>query len=276
MQTIDAHHHLWRYSPVDYGWINERMQVLRRDFVIEDLRAAMRSADVDATIVVQAAQTLDETSWLLDLADANPEILGVTGWAPIASSEFPAVIERWDGRTKLKALRHVIHDEKDDNYILREDFNAGIRAMAGSGLIYEILIFERHLRQTIEFVDRHPEQVFVLDHVAKPLIAAGVVEPWASLMRELSKRENVYCKVSGMVTEAKWDAWTPEKLKPYLDVAVESFGPDRLMAGSDWPVCLVASSYERWWRVLREYFTGFSETERANVFGANAIGVYDL
>jgi L-fuconolactonase len=142
--------------------------------------------------------------------------------------------------------------------------------------VYEILIYERHLPQTIEFVDRHPEQVFVLDHVAKPLIAAGIVEPWAGRMRELGKRENVWCKVSGMVTEADWTTWTPEKLKPYLDVAVEAFGPSRLMAGSDWPVCLVASSYERWWQVLREYFGGFSEAEQSRVFGGNAVEVYGL
>ena len=276
MQTIDAHHHLWRYTPAEYDWIDDSMQALRKDFLGDELKEAMRSAGVDGTIAVQARQTLEETRWLLDLAEANEEIRGVTGWAPIASGEFPAVMEEFDGRSKLKALRHVVQGERDENYILREDFNAGIRAMAGSGLIYEILIYERHLPQTVEFVDRHPEQVFVLDHVAKPLISAGIVEPWTTRMRELAKRENVWCKVSGMVTEADWSTWAPEKLKPYLDVVVEAFGPQRLMAGSDWPVCLVACSYERWWRVLREYFSPFSETERANVFGANAIGVYDL
>ena len=134
----------------------------------------------------------------------------------------------------------MIQGEKDEHYILREDFNSGIRTMLGSGLVYEILIYERHLPHTIEFVDEHPEQVFVLDHMAKPLIAAGRMEPWASRMRELGQRENVWCKVSGMVTEAEWTAWMPETLKPYLDVVVEAFGPERLMAGSDWPVCLVA------------------------------------
>jgi L-fuconolactonase len=276
MQTIDAHHHLWRYTPAEYDWIDETMQVLRKDFLVDDLKPEMRSAGVDGTIAVQARQSIEETRWLLELADANPEIRGVTGWAPIASADFSAILEELDGQSKLKALRHVIQGEKDENYILREDFNAGIRAMAGTGLIYEILIYERHLPQTIQFVDRHPEQVFVLDHIAKPLIAAGVAEPWATRMRELGKRDNVFCKVSGMVTEADWKTWTPEKLKPYLDVAVEAFGPERLIAGSDWPVCLVACSYERWWQLLREYFASFSQTERAEVFGGNAIGVYDL
>jgi len=276
MQTIDAHHHLWRYTPSEYDWIDESMQLLRRDFTPDDLKVAMRSAGVDGAIAVQARQTLEETRWLLDLAEANDEIRGVVGWAPIAGEDFPGVMEEFDGRAKLKGLRHVIQGEKDENYILREDFNAGIRALAGSGLVYEILIYERHVPQTIEFVDRHPQQVFVLDHVAKPLIAAGIVEPWATRMRELAKRENVWCKVSGMVTEADWKTWTPEKLKPYMDVAVGAFGPERVLVGSDWPVCLVACSYERWWQVLREYFAEFSDAERAQVFGGNAFQVYGL
>ncbi len=274
--TIDAHHHLWRYTPQEYGWIDDTMQLLRRDFLPADLKSAMRSAGVDGTIAVQARQTLEETRWLLDLADENDEIRGVTGWAPIAGPEFPGVMEEFDGRAKLKALRHVIQGERDENYILREDFNSGVRALEGSGLVYEILIYERHLPQTIEFVDRHPNQLFVLDHLAKPLIAGGVKEPWAMQMRELGKRENVWCKVSGMVTEADWRAWTPETLKPYMDVAVEAFGPQRLMAGSDWPVCLVACSYERWWQVLRAYFSSFSQQEREKIFGQNAVEVYNL
>jgi L-fuconolactonase len=276
MQTIDAHHHLWRYTQAEYDWIDESMQVLRRDFLPEDLKVVMRSAGVDGAIAVQARQTLEETRWLLDLAEANEEIWGVTGWAPIAGADFPAVMEEFDGREKLKALRHVIQGEKDENYILREDFNAGIRALSGSGLVYEILIYERHLTQTIEFVDRHPEQVFVLDHMAKPLIAGGILEPWATRMRELAKRENVWCKMSGMVTEADWKTWTPDTLKPYMDVTVEAFGPERLMAGSDWPVCLVACTYERWWQVLRDYFAAFGEEEREQVFGGNAVEVYGL
>jgi len=274
--TIDAHHHLWRYTPLEFGWIDEPMQALRRDFLPEDLKAAMATAGIDGSIAVQARQTLEETRWLLDLAEASDSIRGVVGWAPIAGEEFPGCMEEFDGRDKLKGLRHVIQGEKDEHYILREDFNSGIRTLAGSGLVYEILIYERHLADTIYFVDEHPEQVFVLDHVAKPLIAAGRLEPWAARMRELALRQNVWCKVSGMVTEAKWDAWSPETLKPYLDVAVDAFGPERLMAGSDWPACLVASGYAQWWQVLRDYFAEFSEAERAAVFGGTAINVYGL
>ena len=275
-ETIDAHHHLWRYTPAEYGWIDEEMAALRRDFLTKDLIAAMASAEIDGTVAVQARQTLEETRWLLDVADDCEAIRGVVGWAPIAGEEFPGCMEEFDGREKLKGLRHVIQSEKDEHYILREDFNSGLRTMVGSGLVYEILIYERHLADAIHFVDEHPEQVFVLDHVAKPLIAGGVMEPWASRMIELGLRENVWCKVSGMVTEADWKTWTPEKLKPYLDVTVEAFGPERLMAGSDWPVCLVASGYAQWWGVLRDYFAGFSETEQARVFGGTAIEVYGL
>jgi L-fuconolactonase len=275
-ETIDAHHHLWRYTPEEYGWIDEDMSALRRDFLPKDLIEAMATAGVDGTVAVQARQTMEETHWLLDLADANDAIRGVVGWAPIAGEEFPGVMEEFDGREKLKGLRHVIQGEKDEHYILREDFNSGIRTLRGSGLVYDILIYERHLVDTIYFVDEHPEQVFVLDHVAKPLIAAGQLEPWAARMRELGQRENVWCKLSGMVTEADWKSWTPEKLKPYLDVAVEAFGPSRLMVGSDWPVCLVASGYAQWFEVLRDYFVGFSEAERAQVFGGTAIEVYGL
>jgi L-fuconolactonase len=274
--TIDAHHHLWRYTPQEFGWIDESMEVLQRDFLPPDLTAAMATAGIDGTIAVQARQTLEETRWLLDLADASDAIRGVVGWAPIAGEEFPACMEQFDGRAKLKGLRHVIQGERDEHYILREDFNSGIRTMAGSGLVYEILIYERHLADTIYFVDEHPAQPFVLDHLAKPLIAAGVLQPWASRLMELGQRENVCCKLSGMVTEAKWDAWTPETLKPYLDVAVEAFGPERLMAGSDWPVCLVASGYAQWWDLLRDYFAPFSDSERAAVFGGTAAEVYGL
>jgi L-fuconolactonase len=276
IETIDAHHHLWRYTTAEYGWIDEEMAALRRDYLPKDLIEAIASADIDGTIAVQARQTLEETRWLLDLADDCQAIRGVVGWAPIAGEDFPGCMEEFDGREKLKGLRHVIQGEKDEHYILREDFNSGIRTMAGSGLVYEILIYERHLADTIYFVDEHPDQPFVLDHVAKPLIAGGVLEPWAPRMMELGQRQNVWCKLSGMVTEAKWDAWTPETLKPYLDVAVEAFGPERLMAGSDWPVCLVASGYKQWFDVLRNYFAGFSESERAAVFGGTAIGVYGL
>jgi L-fuconolactonase len=275
-ERIDAHHHLWRYSAQEYAWLDEPMKELRRDFLPKDLIREIAAAGIGGTVAVQARQTMEETRWLLQQADECHAIRGVVGWAPIAGEDFPEVMEEFEDRPKLKGLRHVIQGEKDENYILREDFNSGIRAMLGSGLVYDILIYERHLPQAIEFVDAHSKQVFVLDHMAKPMIAAGRMEPWAQRMRELGQRENVWCKVSGMVTEAEWAGWNAETLLPYLDVAVDAFGVERLMAGSDWPVCLVASEYGRWFEVLRDYFAGFSETERDAVFGTTAMSVYGL
>lgn len=275
-KRIDAHHHLWRYSADEYGWIDETMIALQRDFLPSDLTTEMRAADVDGAIAVQARQTLEETRWLLEMAEQNDVISGVVGWAPIASERFAASLEEFRDRSKLKGLRHVVQAEPDDYYLLREDFNRGISGLHETGLVYEVLIYERHLPQAIEFVDRHPNQAFVLDHIAKPRIRDGVLEPWAARMRELAKRENVSCKVSGLVTEADWKEWTLEGIRPYLDVVVEEFGPQRMMVGSDWPVCLVASGYARWFGVLEEYFAGFSMQDREAVFGGNAVRVYGL
>jgi L-fuconolactonase len=275
-ETIDAHHHLWRYKAEEFDWIDESMEVLRRSFLPKDLIREIAAADVDGTVVVQARQTLDETRWLLKQAEDCAAIRGVVGWAPIAGEEFPGMMEEFEDQPKLKGLRHIIQDERDENYILREDFNAGIRALQGSGLVYDILVFARHLPQTVAFVDAHPEQIFVLDHLAKPMIRGGLLTPWAEQMRQLGKRENVWCKLSGMVTEADWAAWDDDSLEPYFDVAVQSFGPSRLMVGSDWPVCLLASEYSRWFEVLRRYFLKFSGEEKAAVFGGNALQVYDL
>lgn len=274
-ERIDAHHHLWRYSPEEYGWIDDAMHVLRRDFLPENLTAEMLSAGVDGAVAVQARQTLDETRWLLDMAERSDAIRGVVGWAPIATAEFAKAMDEFRGRPKLKGLRHIVQAEPDD-FLLREDFNRGISAMRGSGLAYDVLVYERQLTSASHFVDRHPEQMFVLDHIAKPRIREAVLEPWASRIRELAKRENLVCKVSGLVTEADWKTWTLQTLRPYLDVVVEAFGPRRLIAGSDWPVCLVACGYRQWFDLLREYFAGFSESERQAIFGLTAKQVYRL
>lgn len=275
-RRIDAHHHLWRYSVEEYGWIDGSMAALQRDFLPEDLIALLGSAGVDGTIAVQARQTLGETRWLLELADRYPEICGVVGWAPMMDPQFPVHLEALLGRPKLKGLRHIVQAEPDENFLLGEDFNRGIRALDGTGLVYDILIYERHLPQTVAFVDRHPDQAFVLDHIAKPKIGESEVEPWAGRIRELAKRENVSCKISGIVTEADWKRWTPDGLRPYLDTVVEAFGPQRLMVGSDWPVCLVACGYAQWFHVLEKYFAGFSKEERDAVFGDNARRVYRI
>jgi L-fuconolactonase len=275
-ETIDAHHHLWSYQPSEYAWISENMRPLARDFLPADLAVELRNAGIDGTVVVQARQTLAETRWLLSLANNSPIIRGVVGWAPISSETFPAQLENLRQDKKLKGLRHVIQDEPDDYFILRSDFNRGISAMAKSGLVYEILIFARHLPATIKFVDLHPSQVFVVDHIAKPLIGKAVLDPWRSQIAELARRENVYCKLSGMVTEANWLSWRPEDLKPYIDVVLGAFGPNRLMAGSDWPVCLLATTYSGWFATLHKLLQPLSAGEKESIFGRVASKVYWL
>lgn len=273
---IDAHHHLWRYNAAEYGWIGDGMRPLRRDFLPPDLDREMQSAGVHATVCVQARQSLEETEALLGFAAEHEWIAGVVGWAPIASVDFSAHLESLLRHAKLKGLRHVLQDEADPAFALRPDFERGLRAMRGTGLVYDILIYAPQLPVAIQLVDRHPEQAFVLDHLAKPRIAAGEMSPWREDLRELAKRPNVWCKLSGMVTEADWRQWTPDDLRPYLDVALEAFGPRRLLAGSDWPVCTLASSYSQWWQVLRAWAANLSAVEQEAIFARNAAEVYRL
>ena len=273
--VIDSHHHLWRYSPTEYGWIDDNMAPLRRDFIPADLVDELTQANIDGAITVQARQTLKETNWLLEIAQTCPQIRGVVGWAPIASPTFEASLPQLANQPKLVGLRHIVQAEPA-GFLDAPDFNRGVRALSQTRLIYDILIFERQLEEATRFVDRHPHQQFVLDHIAKPKIAAGELEPWRTRIRELSKRPNISCKLSGMVTEDSWSTWSIESLRPYLDTVVESFGPDRLLAGSDWPVCLVATTYTRWWQTLNDYFANFSREDRTKIFAANSTRIYAL
>jgi L-fucono-1,5-lactonase len=275
MRCVDAHHHLWNYSAEEYGWIGPEMAVLQRDFSPADLLVEMTTAGVDACVAVQARETVEETRWLLRLAHENDFIAGVVGWAPIAGAEFAKELEVLAGDAKLKGLRHILQ-ALPDAYMLSDAFERGMKVLDGSGLVYDILIYERQLKAAIELVDRHPEQVFVLDHVAKPKIAAHELEPWRTLMRELAQRSNVHCKLSGMTTEADWKQWTMDDLRPYWEVVLECFGPERLLAGSDWPVCMLAVSYGHWWQLLREMVSGLSEGEQEKILGGNAVRVYGL
>lgn len=275
-ERIDAHHHLWRYQTADYGWISDAMPVLKRDFLPPDLEKELRAAGFSGSVAVQARQTLTETAWLLELAATSPAIRGVVGWGPLASDHFAADLEHLRSQPKLKGLRHVVQDEPDDNFILGDKFNRGISTLKNTGLVYDILIFERHLPAAIQFVDRHPGQVFVLDHIAKPRIRQRLMEPWKKNITELARRENVYCKLSGMVTEADWANWAETDLQPYADVVLETFGPRRLMAGSDWPVCLLATTYTRWFEVLKNLLEKLSAAEIDRIFGQTATEVYRL
>ncbi len=272
---IDAHHHLWQYNADEYAWMGEGMARIRRDFLPADLKYEIDAAGIDGVVTVQARQTVEETAWLLSLADENEFMRGVVGWVPLVSPDVGADLERFAPHPKLKAVRHVLHDEPDDDYALRDDFNAGVDLLPEFGLVHDILIFERHLPQSIEFVDRHPGQMFVVDHIAKPLIKDNVISPWRDNIAELATRENVYCKISGMVTEADWAAWTEDQLAPYFDAALDAFGPGRLMFGSDWPVCLVACEYGRWHRIVSDW-AALSPSEQERILGGTAVEAYGL
>jgi L-fuconolactonase len=274
--TIDAHHHFWRYHPDEFGWINDELAAIRRDFLPEHLCAEIGAAGVAGVISVQARQTVAETAWLLELAAQHDFIRGVVGWVPLAGPTVRADLERFAAAPKFRAVRHVLQGESDERFMLRADFNAGIQALREFGLAYDLLILDRQLPPTIEFVDRHPEQVFVLDHIAKPKIGLNQLSPWREEITRLAERPNVYCKLSGLVTEADFTAWTEEQLSPYLDTVLEAFGPRRLMFGSDWPVCLVACGYARWAALVREFIGDLSPAEQARILGGTAAEAYAL
>ena len=274
-EIIDSHHHLWRYDAGDYGWITPAMEVLKQDFLTDQLGSAMAGSGVKGSIVVQARQGIEETRWLLDAADHSPALRGVVGWLPLASPELPDLLRWFKGRSKLKGVRHVVQDEPD-GFLMGDAFNAGVRELLPTGLVYDLLVYGRQLPQALRFVERHPEQVFVLDHCGKPDIRRNAHESWRRDLLRLGSLPNVRCKVSGLVTETAGAQWTLNELRPYLDVALEAFGAHRLMAGSDWPVCLLASTYERWWAALAEWTSSLSTSERDRIFGETATDVYGL
>jgi L-fuconolactonase len=273
---IDAHQHLWRYLPPGPAWMADGMEVLRRDFLLDDLRAVTTEAGVTGTIVVETERTIEETVWLSQVAASDDLICGVVGWAPLTSTTVVSQLERIASLAKIKAIRYPIHDETDDQFVLRDDFNRGVSALKQFDLGYDILIFEKHLPQTIQFVDRHPDQVFILDHIAKPLIRDRVLSPWKENIRELARRPNVYCKISGMVTEDDWLTWSYDSLYSYIEAVLEAFTPKRLMFGSDWPVVTLASSYQRWIGNVLVAISQLTPNERASILAGTAIEAYGL
>jgi L-fuconolactonase len=274
---IDAHQHFWRYDPRDYDWIDDRMAAIRRDFLPEDLRPEMARAQVDACITVQVRQTLEETEWLLDLAERVPFVAGVVGWVDLRADDVPAQLERFAGRPKLVGVRHIVQAEPDDRFLLRPDFCRGIAELAAHGLCYDILIYPQHLPEAVDFVARFDAQPFVLDHLAKPPIRSRSIDAWARDLRRLAEAPHVSCKLSGLVTEADWRTWTPADIEPYLDVAFDCFGPDRLIAGSDWPVCMLAGSYQQVMSLVTDYLAAKRPAgEHEAVLGGTARRVWTL
>jgi L-fuconolactonase len=272
---VDAHQHFWRYSEEEYGWINDEMAVIRRDFLPADLRPVLDEAGIDATVAVQARQSLVETEWLLELAEANPWIAGVVGWAPLASPHAEETLENLSTHAKLKGIRHVLQAEPDE-YMERADFNAGVALLRDFALTYDVLVVQHQLPAATAFVDRHPEQPFVLDHLAKPLVAAHELEPWRTQIRELARRPQLTCKLSGLVTEADFHTWTKDDLRPYMETVLEAFGPERLLFGSDWPVCTVAASYQRWVGMVCNFIQELSRDEQSLIMGGNCKDFYRL
>jgi L-fuconolactonase len=270
---LDSHQHFWRYDAGQYPWIPQGSP-LHRDWLPGDLAEWQKPLGLDGSIAVQARQTVAESDWLLGLADADPRIKAVVGWVDLRSPKVVEDLARLSRHPRFAGVRHVAQDEPDDRFLVGADFVRGIGHLHQFGLRYDLLVYERQLPAAIELVGKFPEQPFVMDHIAKPKIKEGALSPWRENIRELARAPHVLCKVSGLVTEADQKAWKPADLRPYLDVVFEAFGPERLMWGSDWPVCLLAGSYERVYRVIEEYAAALTPAQREAVFGGNCARFY--
>lgn len=273
---IDAHQHFWRYNPQRDTWITDDMAVLQRDFFPEDLLPLLQENGIDGCVAVQADQSEEETHFLLDLASRHPEIQGVVGWVDLRAPRLLDRLQYFSQFEKLCGFRHIVQAEPDDRVMLRPDFCRGIDRLREFDFTYDILIYPRQLPAAIDLVAKFPEQAFVIDHIAKPLIRSREVAAWAAQMRVVAANPNVYCKLSGLITEADWRNWRSADFAPYLDVVFEAFGPDRLMFGSDWPVCLLAGSYEQAKSVIDGYTRGLTPDQRERIFGLNATHFYNL
>lgn len=272
---IDAHQHFWTYDAARYPWIGAELKDLARDFGPTDLAPLLREEEIVGSIAVQARQDLDEIVELLAHAKEHDEVLGVVGWVDLSSDEAAGQLDRFDCE-QLLGLRHVLQDEPDDEYMLGAAFQRGLSLLAARGLVYDLLIFPRHLPVALKLVDAHPDQVFVLDHLAKPFIKSGELEPWRTQLAELARRPQVSIKLSGMVTEADWANWTAADLVPYLDAALEAFGPERVLFGSDWPVCTLAASYGEVCATLQSWAEAQGSEFQAGLWGENAARIYGI
>jgi L-fuconolactonase len=274
---IDAHHHFWRIGKYDYPWI-EPAGVLDRDFGPDELAPLIAQHEIERSILVQTIASLDETRWFLELAERHAWISGVVGWVNLTDADVAAILDNLIARhgRRLVGVRHNLHDEPDDRWVLRDDVSRGLSALAARGLGYDLLIRPRHLPVVLELIRRQPELRFVIDHAAKPAIAQGRFDDWAAPLAAVAKHEHVFCKLSGLVTEADHRQWQAADLRPYMEHVLAVFGPARVMFGSDWPVCLLASSYERVVAALEQCIEQLSASERAQVLGRTAAEFYRL
>lgn len=276
MGIIDAHHHLWKFNREDYGWMNDSMKVLQRDYLPPELETEIAAAGVTGTVVVQARQKLQETRWLLELAGSYDFIKGVVGWVDLRSTELRKQLDQFANHPKMVGVRHVIQSEADDDFMLRPAFVKGIEVLQEYNLNYDLLLFPKHLRRAIELVGMFPEQRFVLDHISKPFIKSGIIQPWKDDIEALAANPNVWCKISGMVTEADLNNCKYDDFVPYMKIVGDAFGSDRIMLGSDWPVCKLAREYKEVMEIPFDYFRNLDDDKKERVFNYNAIECYQL
>ena len=273
---IDSHQHFWHYNTTDYGWITDKLVSLKRNFLPDDLKPLLEAINFDGCIAVQARGTEAETDYLLGIAARNDFVKGVVGWVDLCAEDAPDRLGHFAQNPLLKGIRHILHDESDENYCLRSDFMRGIAALQPFRLTYDLLLRPQHLRPAITLVDHFPNQKFVLDHIAKPLIKDQVFDPWEKDIRELASYDHVWCKLSGMVTEADWNNWKATDIYPYLDIIYDAFGAERLMIGSDWGVCTLAGEYVPVMKVVIDYVKQFSTDIQDQILGSNCAAFYDV
>lgn len=273
---LDAHQHFWQYNPAEHVWMTARMAALKRNFLPAHLEPLLTASGFDGTIAVQARQNLEETRWLLELAERNQFIKGVVGWVDLRSPALRVQLQQFSAHPKLAGVRHVVHDEPDEEFLLRPEFRRGIAQLREFDLTYDLLLYPKHLKIACQFVAEFPQQTFVLDHIAKPEIAQARTAPWETHLRELAQFPNVFCKLSGMVTEARWGQGRAQDFHPYLDTVVDAFGLQRLMIGSDWPVCTLSAAYPATMGIVIDYLQQFSAADRAAVLGDNCARIYRI
>jgi L-fuconolactonase len=276
MATIDAHQHFWHFDPVRDAWITDDMAAIQRDFLPPDLEPLLQEHGIEGCVAVQASQTEAETDFLLELATKYPFIKGVVGWVDLRAVNIHERLAHYRRFDQLKGFRHVLQGEADRAFMLRPEFRRGLAALDLHGFTYDLLILPDQLGYAAELAAAFPTQPLVLDHLAKPFIKTGEIEPWRRDVKALAAHENVWCKVSGLVTEADWQHGQAADFRPYLDAAFEAFGPRRLMFGSDWPVCNLAGGYGRARGLLADYLLAFPPDEQRQFWGDNAVSFYDL
>jgi L-fuconolactonase len=276
MKIIDSHQHFWKYNSKDFDWITDEMSVIRKDFLPIELRSIYQNNNIEGCVGVQVNQTEEENKFFLDFAEQFDFIKGIVGWVDLMAENVKERLAYWHQHRKLKGFRHILQGEKDRALMLKPSFKNGISLLNKFDFTYDILIFPDQLQYAVELVTLFFEQKFVIDHLAKPYIKTGSIEQWKNDIETFKQFDNVYCKVSGMVTEADWQDHSSETFRPYLDVVTETFGTKRMMFGSDWPVCLVAASYENVLGLVLEYFSSFSATEQQDIFSNNATIFYNL